>query len=93
LKFVLLTLCYWGFAVFCYRGSILFILSFMVAGVWHYCLWPRLPIHADEMPVYMTVPATVGQDGSIRVAECVTHLGRWMTLNRLSWRTEERGQT
>ena len=39
--------------------------------------------HADDMQVYISVAATVAKDASIGVAGCVTHLDRWITMNRL----------
>jgi len=39
--------------------------------------------YADDTQVYISVPATVADDAATRVTECITHLDRWMTLNRL----------
>ena len=35
------------------------------------------------MRVYVSVRATVAEETSFWVAECITHLDRWMTMNRL----------
>jgi len=42
--------------------------------------------YADDMQLYLSshhinVPVTVAQDGSLQVAECISRLDRWMTLN------------
>ena len=41
------------------------------------------PSHADDMQVYISVPATVSQNQSLRVAEGTTHFDQWMTSNTL----------
>ena len=45
--------------------------------------------YADDTQVYISVPATVAEDASLRVAECVTHFDRWMSMNRLKLNPEK----
>jgi len=40
------------------------------------------------MQTMCSVPVTVAEEASLRVAECITHLDRWMTLNRLKSNAE-----
>ena len=51
----------------------------------------RCHSYADDTQVYISVPATVAEDASLalRVAECVGHLDRWMSIKRLKLNTEK----
>ena len=65
-------------------GPILFILY--VVEVFDIIALYGLGCHsyADDTQVYISVPATVAEDVSLQVTECVAHLDRWMSMKRLS---------